>query len=100
MNIIKELTQSNFSKSNNRKIEYIVMHYVGAVSSAKNNADYFKNTYRGASAHYFIDDNDIYQVVEDKDISWHCGSNKYYCDARNTNSIGIEMCCFRNNMVN
>lgn len=96
MNIIKSLTNINYTKGNNRKIEYIVMHYVGAVSSAKNNADYFKNTYRGASAHYFVDDNDIYQVVEDKDISWHCGSNKYYCNARNTNSIGIEMCCYKN----
>lgn len=97
MSIIKSLTNTNYSKGNNRKIEYIVMHYVGAVSTAKNNADYFKNIYRGASAHYFVDDNEIVQVVEDRDISWHCGSNKYYCDARNTNSIGIEMCCFRNN---
>lgn len=97
MNVIKDLTNTNYTKGNNRKIEYIVMHYVGAVSSAKNNASYFKNTYRGASAHYFVDDNDIYQVVEDKDISWHCGSDKYYNNARNSNSIGIEMCCIKKN---
>ena len=97
MNIIKDLTTTNYSKGNNRKIEYIVMHYVGAVSTAKNNANYFKNTYRGASAHYFVDDNEIVQVVEDKDISWHCGSNTYYCGARNSNSIGIEMCCIKKN---
>ena len=97
MDIIKDLTNTNYSKGNNRKIEYIVMHYVGAVSSTKNNASYFKNTYRGASAHYFVDDNDIYQVVEDKDISWHCGSDKYYNNARNSNSIGIEMCCIKKN---
>lgn len=97
MNIIKDLTTTNYSKGNNRKIEYIVMHYVGAVSTAKNNASYFKNTYRGASAHYFVDDNEIVQVVEDKDISWHCGSNTYYCGARNSNSIGVEMCCIKKN---
>lgn len=97
MNIIKDLTKTNFTKASNRKISYIVMHYVGAVSSARNNATYFKDTYRGASAHYFVDDNEIVQVVEDKDISWHSGSDKYYSDARNSNSIGIEMCCYKNN---
>ena len=97
MKIIKELTKTNYTKSSNRKIEYIVVHYVGAVSTARNNANYFKNTYRGASAHYFVDENEIVQVVEDKDISWHCGADKYYSNARNSNSIGIEMCCYKKN---
>lgn len=97
MQIIKDLTNINYSKGNNRKIKYIVIHYVGAVSTARNNASYFKNTYRGASAHYFVDDNEIVQVVEDKDVSWHCGADKYYCEARNSNSIGIEMCCYKKN---
>lgn len=95
MKIIKDITNTNRTISNNRKIEYLVMHYVGAVSTAKNNASYFKNTYRGASAHYFVDDNEIVQVVEDKDIAWHCGNDVYYCGARNSNSLSIEMCCYR-----
>ena len=82
MKITKILTNTNYTKSNNRKIEYIVVHFVGAVSTARNNASYFKNTYRGASAHYFVDENEIVQVVEDKDISWHCGADKYYSNAR------------------
>ena len=95
MEIIKDITNTNRTISNNRKIEYLVMHYVGAVSTARNNASYFKNAYRGASAHYFVDDNEIVQVVEDKDIAWHCGNDVYYCGARNSNSLSIEMCCYR-----
>ena len=97
MEIIKDITNINFTKANNRTIKYIVIHYVGAVSSAKNNAIYFKNVNRQSSAHYFVDDNETIQVVENKDIAWHCGSNKYYCDCRNSNSIGIEMCCIKKN---
>ena len=100
MEIKDYITSVNFEKGNNRKIEYIVIHYVGAVSSALNNAKYFFDTYRGASAHYFIDENDIYRVVQDEDIAWHCGTNgEYYSEARNSNSIGIEMCCFYNNGI-
>ena len=95
MEIIKDITNTNRTISNNRKIKYLVMHYVGAVSTARNNASYFKNTYRGASAHYFVDDNEIVRVVEDKDIAWHCGNDVYYCGARNSNSLSIEMCCYR-----
>ena len=99
MKIIDNITTRNYTKGNNRSIKYIVIHYVGAVSSAKNNAVYFKNTYRGASAHYFVDENDIYRVVEDKNIAWHCGTTgKYYQSiCRNSNSIGIEMCCYKKN---
>ena len=95
MEIIKDITNTNKTISNNRKIEYLVMHYVGAVSTARNNASYFKNTYRGASAHYFVDDNEVVQVVEDKDIAWHCGNDVYYSGARNSNSLSIEMCCYK-----
>lgn len=65
MEIVKNITNRNRTIANNRKIEYIVIHYVGAVSSAKANSEYFKSTYRGASAHYFVDENSIYQVVEE-----------------------------------
>ena len=95
MEIIKDITNTNRTISNNRKIEYLVIHYVGAVSTARNNASYFKNTYRGASAHYFVDDNEVVQVVEDKDIAWHCGNDVYYSGARNSNSLSIEMCCYK-----
>lgn len=88
------ITKVNRKVRTDKKNEYIVIHYVGAVSSAYNNAKYFEKEYRGASAHYFVDENSIWQVVEDKDDAWHVGTNKGYKNgARNWNSIGIEMCC-------
>lgn len=95
MQKIKDITNINRTSSTNRKIEYLVIHYVGAVSTARNNSAYFKNIYRGASAHYFVDDNEIVQVVEDTDIAWHCGNDIYYNGARNSNSLSIEMCCYK-----
>ena len=98
MKINKKISLINFYDSNRGKsqIKYIILHYVGAVSTAKNNADYFYSTFRGASAHYFVDEKEIWQVVEDNDSAWAIGANKYYTDARNTNSISIEMCCYKN----
>ena len=47
-----------------------MIHYVGAVSSAYNNTVYFKKQYRGASAHYFVDENStIWRCVNDEDIA-------------------------------
>lgn len=55
---------------------------------------YFQNEYRGASAHYFVDEKSIWQVVEERDNAWHVGGAKtYYNSCRNNNSIGIELCC-------
>lgn len=78
------------------KITYIVIHDVGAVSTAANNATYFANNKVQASAHYFVDKDQIWQSVRDEDTAWHCGAVgglRYvhpYC--RNSNSISIEMC--------
>ena len=98
MEIKTKLTTVNRTIMKNKQNKYIVIHYVGAVSSAKANADYFYSVNRKASAHYFVDENEIYQVVKESDSSWHCGTTgKYYSNCRNSNSIGIEMCCFNNN---
>lgn len=96
MTINRKISLINFSDLNrkNENIKFIILHYVGAVSTAKNNAEYFYDKYRGASAHYFVDDKEIWQVVEDNDASWAIGADKYYTDARNSNSISVEMCCY------
>lgn len=91
------LTNVNRNISNNRKIEFIVIHYVGAISSAKANATYFENIMRGASAHYFVDENEIYRVVKEKDIAWSVGTNgEVYNGCYNDNSINVELCCKNN----
>lgn len=100
LNIQTKLTPYNFTDKNSlSRIKYIVVHYVGAVSSAYSNAVFFSQTYKGASAHYFVDETSIWQAVLDEDASWHCGGglqgNQYhshYQKCTNSNSIGIEMC--------
>ena len=84
--------------------DYIVMHYVGAVSTARNNGNYYGNTaHIGASAHFFVDEHEIVASVPLTMSAGHCGvdySNgqapfwhKDGVDSTNRRSIGIEMCC-------
>ena len=95
MQVNKLITKVNYTKGKNKKNKYIVIHYVGATGGAEDNCKYFEKINRNASANYFIGHNgEIWQCVEDDDIAWHCGANTYkhpYC--RNSNSIGIELCC-------
>lgn len=88
----------NCTKCTAKENKYIVIHYVGAEGDAKNNAMYFQKEKRGASAHYFVGFNgDIWQAVDDGNIAWHCGATRYkHNQCRNTNSIGIELCCRKN----
>lgn len=99
MVINKRLTKINYQKATNRKIEYIVIHYVGAEGGAEANCKYFERFYRAASAHYFVGHaGEVWQCVEDKNIAWHCGAHKYkHSHCRNSNSIGVEMCCRKSN---
>lgn len=90
------LTPYNYTPLTNKRNMWIVIHYVGAVSTAKDNAKYFCYAKRNASAHYFVDEKEIWQCVKDTNGAWHVGgASKYYNSARNNNSIGIEMCCKR-----
>lgn len=98
--INKKISKKNRTVYSKRSIKYLVIHYVGAVSKAVDNAKYFYSVYRGASAHYFTDDTSIWQVVEDKNAAWHCGGglqgsggHSFFKKCTNANSIGIEMCC-------
>lgn len=97
--INRMITNVNRSISNRGvgKIKYLVKHYVGATGGALANCKHFRDTYIGASAHYFVGHNgEIWQCVEDKDVAWHVGAKKYkhrYC--RNSNSIGVELCVRR-----
>lgn len=53
--------------------KYIVIHYVGAVGQAADNANYFYNVVRNASAHIFIDKNETWRVGYDDMGMWHIG---------------------------
>lgn len=88
----------NCTKCTAKENKYVVIHYVGAEGDAMANAKYFQKEKRGASAHYFVGFNgDIWQAVDDGNIAWHCGATRYkHNQCRNTNSIGIELCCRKN----
>lgn len=95
--IIVDLDPDDYTPMSNKVNKYIVIHYTGNFTdTARNNAKYFKNGKRWASAHYFVDPNEIVQIVRDKDASW--GVGKKYGNAplwgicTNANSINIEMC--------
>ena len=95
MNInFKQCNTSNFSSGRISSIKWLVMHFTANNGdTAKNNADYFaRQPGLQASAHYFVDKNEIWQSVSDEDTAWHCGTRGTYFNAcRNANSIGIEM---------
>lgn len=110
LKITEMLTNYNHDKASGRKIKYIVIHWVGAASTAINNGTYFQGGDRGASAHYFVNDTHIVKSVRERDIAWAVGSqglldqgspyakygHKYFGKCTNQNSISIEMCCRKN----
>ena len=93
MEIKRNITTKNFDSGSINRIKYIVVHFTANNGdTAYGNTNYFKS-YRGASAHYFVDENGIYQSIEDKNIAWHCGAKKYkHSTCRNSNSLGVELC--------
>lgn len=95
---VKTARAENYTRASRKlsDIAYIAVHYTGNLGdTAKNNADYFA---RGvvtppASAHYFVDETEVWQSVPDDHAAWHVGASKYYHPAcRNANSIGVEIC--------
>lgn len=93
--INKKLIKYNYSGRQGEKIQYIVIHDTGNTSKragAENHYRYFNGGNRNASAHYFVDDKEIIQTVEDSNASWHCGDGKGKYGITNANSIGIEIC--------
>lgn len=96
MNIIQKHTLVNFSRGNAGR-KYIVIHYTGnRTDTAAGNANYFYSAKRKASAHYFVDEKEIYEVVDPANSAWavgkNYGKNNLFGKCKNTNSISIEMC--------
>ena len=83
------------------KPKYIVIHYVGAESTAKANVAYFNAANRDASADFFVGhDGEIWQYNPNIKYrySWHCGGplesshHPLHGICTNRNSIGVELC--------
>ena len=90
----KQAHRGNYSPGRTQPIEYIVVHYTAnSGDTAQDNLDYFARAKTGTSAHYFVDENEVCQSVQDTDVALHCGSkNPRHPYCRNANSIGVEMC--------
>lgn len=85
-------------------IRYIVVHYTANDGDrAESNGRYFQNRIVNASAHYFVDDNEVVQSVPDLAVAWSVGGKKYpscgttgggkwYGKCKNDNSISVELC--------
>lgn len=84
----------NYKVGRSSAIQYIVVHYTANNGdTAAGNCKYFQTAGRGASAHYFVDENEVIQSVADHDTAYHCGAKSYaHAWCRNANSIGVEMC--------
>lgn len=80
-------------------IKFIVIHYTGNTGERANamaHYRYLQNATRYGSAHYFVDDHEIIQVIGDSQVAWAVGDNQGHGTAlngcTNQNSISIEMC--------
>lgn len=95
VNVSVLANRQNYTPLNGRNAEYVVMHYTGnSKDTALANCRYFQGSDRKASAHFFVDEDSIYQSVGLENRAWHCGALSYrHDDCRNQNSVGIEMCC-------
>lgn len=95
----------NYKKGRSGSIKYIVIHYTANHGdTAANNVRYFTNNVVKASAHYFVDENNIYSSVPIYDTAYHCGGglqgkggHAWFGHCKNSNSIGIEMCLLDKN---
>ncbi|MBU6338875.1 MAG: N-acetylmuramoyl-L-alanine amidase [Rickettsiales bacterium] len=72
-----------------RKIDFLVLHHVGATSS-DHAVEQFKT--HQVSSHFLIDEKgEVFELVDENDISYHAGVSFWSgCDGLNKNSIGVE----------
>lgn len=84
----------NYGGPRSGPIRYIVVHYTaGNGDTARDNGLYFSGGGRGASAHWFVDEQEAVLSVPEEAVAWHCGAAVYrHPLCRNGNSIGVELC--------
>jgi len=82
---------------------YLAVHWTaneGPGSDADNNARYFQNSGRAASAHYCVDDHQIVRCVPEDEVAYSVGATRYTAfkaqhiggDNPNNHVISVEMC--------
>jgi len=65
----------------------IVVHSTATPgATAENEYQYFNRAYRGASAHYFVDWQQIIRTIPEDEVAWHAGKTA------NALYLSVEMC--------
>lgn len=92
-------------KRGHSAIKYLVIHDTGnpgTGAGAMAHYRYLQSATRPGSAHYYLDDKEIIQTIGDSRIAWSIGDKwgyknnpKRIKDARNANSLSIELCINR-----
>ena len=118
VNIIQKfiVKRNNTRPGIGQTVKGIVVHYTANNGgTALNHFNYFNNGANGvyASAHYFVDDSMIVQLIPDKEIAYHANEigrskvakfqglkspNGYQGNA-NSATIGIELCLDKNGRI-
>lgn len=79
------------------KVRFIVAHETATKASAMQNRTHFNNNQPSASAHTFVDDCMILEIVPIWEKAWHVHydkptDNKMFGDDANDCAIGVELC--------
>ena len=93
LDIQKKLVKYNFS-ARSIKPTYIVIHDTSNPgASALNHYNYFNGGNKKSSADYFVDSNNIIQIIDTEHYySWAVGDGNGKYGITNSNSVSIEMC--------
>ncbi|MFV0605407.1 MAG: SH3 domain-containing protein [Niabella sp.] len=95
---------SNRPKTKLKKLKGLIIHWTantGANAGALAHYNFFQNHNIKASAHYFVDDKTILQIIPDNEVAYHVGANSFKPIGNTIKEnglspnyflIGIEMC--------
>ena len=81
-----KLIQNNRSGSRLKPIGIVVHETATPGATAEREYQYFNSADRGASAHAFVDWEDVIQTIPYDEVAWHAGPTA------NSRYIGIELC--------
>lgn len=93
----QQAKRGNYREASHGKadIQYLVLHALpSGEDAAAQYANHMAQASMPSSVHYAVDEEQIWQMISDEDIAWHCGTRGVYYHpyCRNENSLGIALC--------